>query len=128
MIKKILLFLLISLTIGTTASAQEYYRRNTKYVDTATFMVWAAPAFSMQFPFGNGYLASTFNYNFCIGLDVTMKTQSNWTFDVGFNYMFGSTIRKQVPQILGSMAFLHPKNEKEDIPVIFNGAGNNRQP
>lgn len=126
MIKKILLFLLISLTVVATAYAQEYYRRDMKYVDTAALMIWAAPAFSVQAPFGKGYLASTFNYNLCIGLDVTMKTQSNWTFDVGFNYMFGSKTRKQVPQILGDMVFLHPKNADEDIAVFFNAAGNNQ--
>jgi uncharacterized glyoxalase superfamily protein PhnB len=125
MIKKTILFFLVALTVASTASAQEFYRREFKYVDTATFMVWASPNFSMQFPFGKGYLSSTFNYNYNVGLDLTMKTKSNWTLETGFNYMFGSSIRKQIPDILGDMAFLYNINDKEQIVVIFNGAGNN---
>jgi hypothetical protein len=125
MIKKTIFFFLIAFTVTSTAFAQEFYRRDFKYVDTATFMIWASPNFSVQFPFGTGYLASTFNFNYNIGFDFTIKTKSNWTFDAGFNYMFGSKVRKQVPEILGDMAFLHNINDKEQIAVIFNGAGNN---
>jgi len=126
--KKTILFFLIFFTVGTTLFAQEFYRRNPNYVDTATFMIWASPNFSVQWPFGQGYLASTFNFNYNIGLEFTMKTKSNWTFGAVFNYMFGSRGRKQVPDILGDMAFIHIINDKEGIAVIFNGAGDNSMP
>jgi hypothetical protein len=84
-------------------------------------MVWASPNFSMQFPFGKGYLASTFRYNFNVGFDITVKTKSNWTFDLAFNYMFGSKLRKTQKELLGDMVYLRNDTAKE---VIFNGAGN----
>ncbi|MCL2289715.1 MAG: hypothetical protein FWC34_03290 [Bacteroidetes bacterium] len=121
--KKIFLLLLISCAAVTTVFSQEFYRRDHRYVDTATFMIWASPTFSMQAPFGKGYLASTFNFNYNVGLDLTMKTRSNWTIDLTFNYMFGSKIRKRPEEILGDMAF-YPISDT--LPaVIFNGAGNN---
>jgi len=123
--KKTIFFLLIFFTAGTTLFAQEFYSRNPNYVDTATVMIWASPNFSVQLPFGKGYLASTFHFNYNIGLEFTMKAKSNWTFGAVFNYMFGSKIRKQVPEILGDMAFLHRINDKEEISVIYNYAGDN---
>jgi len=123
--KKIILMLLLSFTVGSTAFSQEFfYRRNPNYVDTATFMIWASPNFSVQFPFGQGYLASTFNFNYNIGIELTMKTKSNWTFDVAFNYSFGSKIRKMPKDILGDIIF-DVGSDSVKVPVIFNGAGNN---
>jgi len=121
MSKKLLLLIVISLTTLMNLFSQEFYRHDQKYVDTATFMIWGSPNFSVQFPFGNGYLASTFNFNYCIGLDFTFKTKSNWTFDAGFNYMFGSKVRQQPEDILGDMVI----KTNDGRYVIFNGAGNN---
>jgi hypothetical protein len=122
MMKKAFLFLLISFAALTTSFSQEFYRRDVNYIDTATFMIWASPNFSVQFPFGQGYLASTFNYNLSIGAELTFKTVSNWTFDVGFNYMFGSKIRKSPKEILGDMVM---DTVRGPFWPIFNGAGNN---
>lgn len=117
--------------------SQEFYRRDANYVDTATFMIWASPNFSAQFPFGKGYLASTFKSNYSIGLDLTIKTKSNWTIDVGFNYMFGSNIRpasrnsnkvETARGIFGDMVIDRETMYKDSIkhePAFFNGAGNN---
>jgi len=121
--KKIILLLLVSCAAVTTVFSQEFYRRDLSYVDTATFMIWASPNFSMQTPFGKGYLASTFNFNYNIGLEVTMKTKSNWTIDLAFNYMFGSKVRLRYEEILGDIAF-YPVSDTLP-PVILNGAGNN---
>jgi len=121
--KKIILFLLFAFTAGATAFSQEFLRKDKHYVDTATFMIWASPNFSMQFPFGNGYLASTFNFNYSAGLEVTMKTASNWTLDLAFNYSFGSKIRKMPKDILGDMWFTYP--DEAGAPVVFNRDGNN---
>jgi len=121
MIKKVLLFLTIILLFLMNLFSQEFYRRENKYVDTATFMIWASPCFSLQFPFGKGYLSSTFDFNYNIGLDFTFKLKSNWTFDAVFNYMFGSKVVKKPTAILGDMVIETADNKY----VIFNGAGNN---
>jgi hypothetical protein len=55
-----------------------------------------------------------------------MKSHANWTVDVGFNYMFGSKIRKAPRDILGDIWFAHTVNANTSIPVIFNGAGHNQ--
>ena len=124
--KKLILFIFTFVVFYINVSSQELYnRRDRNYVDTATFMFWASPNFSMQFPFGKGYLASTFKYNLCVGLDLTMKTKSNWTFDIGFNYMFGGRIKLAQEDILGDMVFYGPEDEKKKKPIVFNGAGNN---
>jgi len=124
--KKIILFLLFSFTAGATAFSQEWYRKDIHYVDTATFMIWASPNFSIQFPFGKGYLASTFNFNYSVGFEATIKTASNWTLEAAFNYSFGSKIRKMPNDILGDMFFLHYRSESDTaVPVVFNGNGNN---
>jgi hypothetical protein len=85
-------------------------------------MIWASPNFSVQFPFGKGYLSSTFNYNYSIGAEVTFKTLSNWTVDLGFNYMFGSKSRKSPKDILGDMVM---EVVEDTLWAVFNGAGNN---
>ena len=124
--KKITLFCFTFMIFFTTVFSQEFYRRDLNYVDTATFMVWAAPNFSMHVPFGKGYLASTFNYNFSVGLDIAIKTKSNWTIDIGFNYMFGSRlITKDLTEILGDMAFYGPADTLKKKAIVYNGAGNN---
>jgi len=125
MSKKILFFLIFFLLTLMNLFSQEFYRRENNYVDTSTFMIWASPHFSVQFPFGKGYLSSTFNFNYDIGLDVDFKTKSNWTFDVAFNYMFGSKIIKKPTDILGDMVIVSIDDKGNEKYVIFNGAGNN---
>ena len=131
MSRKIFLILTIFLLTLMNLFSQEYNTRDNKYVDTATFMIWASPNFSVQFPFGKGYLSSTFDFNYNIGLDVDFKTKSNWTFDAVFNYMFGSKVIKKPTDILGDMLIevieVDPNNPNNTTTkyVIFNGAGNN---
>jgi len=121
----------------TSVFSQEFMKRNPNYVDTATFMVWASPKFAVQVPFGKGYLPTTFNVkatkfncNFDCGIDITIKTKSNWTIELGFDYMFGSKISKKPKDILGDMYFIKENyndvEEKWDtIHVVFNKEGNN---
>jgi hypothetical protein len=123
--KKSILFFIGFIVSFTTVFSQEYYRRDDRYVDTATFMFWATPNFSVQFPFGKGYLASTFKNDYSVGIDFTLKTKSNWTFDMGFNYMFGSKIKLAPEDFLGDMVFYGVEDIKKKNPIIFNGAGNN---
>jgi len=126
MSKKSISFLFIFFVCCSTVFAQELYRRGDKnYVDTATFMIWASPNFSFQFPFGKGYLSSTFKNNYCVGLDMTVKTKSNWTFDIGFNYMFGSKLKLKPTDFLGDMVFFGDDDTNHEKPIIYNGAGNN---
>ena len=125
MSKKIFFLLTISLLTLINLFSQEYYRREDKYLDTATFMIWASPNFSVQFPFGKGYLPTTFNFNYDIGLDFTFKTKSNWTFDAVFNYMFGSKITKKPQDVLGDMVIVTYDSEGREKYVFFNAAGNN---
>ncbi|MDR2972294.1 MAG: hypothetical protein LBU83_10250 [Bacteroidales bacterium] len=119
--KKTIFFIFILSVTFVNLFSQEYYRRDNNYLDTATFMIWASPNFSVQFPFGKGYLASTFNYNYNIGIDFSIKTKSNWTLDAVFNYMFGSKVIKSPEDILGDIVI---KTDNGSY-VIFNGAGNN---
>jgi hypothetical protein len=120
--KKSILFLFLSFSTFLSVFSQEFYRRNKTQIDTATSMIWATPNFSVQIPFGKGgYLDSTFKFNYKIGLDLTFKTKSNWSFDLAFNYMFGSKVRLRPEEILGDAFFYI-----NDTTVgIFNGAGNN---
>ena len=120
MSKRLFLILVFFHAALISVFSQELNRHDKNYVDTATFMFWASPNFSVQFPFGKGYLASTFNFNYCVGLDLSMKLKSNWTIDVGFNYMFGSKTIKNAEDILGDMVII-----TNNGGVIFNGAGNN---
>ncbi|MCL2246128.1 MAG: hypothetical protein FWC10_03340 [Lentimicrobiaceae bacterium] len=119
--KKIILFFLIFFVALTTVFSQEYFKRDLKYVDTATFMIWASPKFAVQVPFGEGYLAKTFNFNYDIGLDFTIKTKSNWTIEIAFDYMFGSKVRKPCSEILGENVLVFD-GTKDSVP--FNVAGN----
>jgi len=124
--KKIIFFLLFAFATGATAFSQEFYRKDIHSVDTATFMFWASPNFSVQFPFGKGYLASTFGFNYSVGLEATMKTASNWTLDLAFNYSFGSKIIKKPNDVLGDMWFTYYRNSSDTaVPVVFNRDGNN---
>jgi len=72
-------------------------------VDTSTMMVWTHANFGYQIPFGSGYLSSTFGNNFNIGTGLIIKSKQNWTFDLYFNYMFGSDVVLADSAILGSM-------------------------
>jgi len=132
MSKKYTISILLFFVALSTLFSQEYYKRDTYYVDTATFMVWASPKFVVQFPFGKGYLATTFDFNYDIGFDFTIKTKSNWTIDVNFDYMFGSKITKSPTDIMGDMFFFVEKFYVKDgkqmidtVKVVFNGAGKN---
>jgi len=121
MIKKTILYLLIVM-MSIPAFSQEYYVRDKKEVDSATFMIWGSPNFSVQLPFGQGYLAKTFNYNLNFGVDITIKTQSNWTIDIAFNYMFGSKVSLTPRELLGDMSLT------DSILAVLNSAGNNKVP
>jgi len=118
--RKAILSLLIFWGVITTGFTQEFLRPDPNFIDTATLMIWASPKFAVHLPFGTGYLASTFNFNFDIGLDATIKTKSNWTIDLVFDFMFGSKVRKSARDILGDATF---NIDGDDF--IFNGAGTN---
>ena len=137
--KKAILSFFVFFTAIFTMFSQEYLKKDPTYVDTATFMVWASPKFAMHFPFGKGYLAETFNFinldgkfnpNYDAGLDITIKTKSNWTIELNFDYMFGSKISKDPQNILGDMRFyttnFNTTTQKIDTTfVVFNKEGNN---
>jgi len=120
--KKTILFFLLFFTILSPVFSQEFYRRDINYVDTATFMIWASPNFSVHFPFGKGYLATMFKHNYSIGFDFTFKTKTNWSFDVGFNYMFGSKVKKNAKDILGDIAI---EFIKDTLYGFYNVSGKN---
>jgi hypothetical protein len=130
--KKIVFLVFSFFLIVTNLFSQEFFRRDPSYVDTATFMFWASPKFAMQFPFGKGYLASTFNFSLSAGLDFVLKTKSNWTIEFGFEYMFGSKIKKRPEDVLGDMFFIKEETSTIDniidtvwINVVYNVEGNN---
>jgi len=121
--KKTILSFFVLLTTICSVFSQEFLKKDLEYVDTATFMIWATPKFAIQTPFGNGYLAKTFKFNYESGLDITFKTKSNWTIDLVFDYMFGSKLRGSPENFLGDMLF-YPYSDT--LPgAVYNGAGNN---
>lgn len=93
--KSAIIFVLLLGILSTTAVAQhqdDIVLRNNA-VDTATRMVWVDANFAYQFPFGT--LAETFKGNMNIGVGVNYKTSENWTWGIGFNYLFGSKVKDQ---------------------------------
>ena len=81
------IFFNILLTPFTSSYAQVNQKLD---VDTATNMIWTGASFGYQFPFGK--LSHTFKNNFNLGTGFTFKTASNWTWNLHFNYMFGSKL------------------------------------
>lgn len=116
--KKVILLLFIGLCVLPAGlRAQSHIRTDFKdknYVDTSTTMVWAGVNMMGQLPLG--YLKEWFKPNMAVGANVTLKTKSNWTLDVGFNYMFGSNLRDTTFAFLGDLA-------NED-GIVWDGNGN----
>ena len=98
--KKIAL-LFVFLSILTASFAQLTKRLNKELVDSTTTIVWLEANFSYQLPVG--YLAETFKGNFNIGTGFTYKTSKNWTWNINFNYMFGSKLSCGLRDVLGPM-------------------------
>ena len=68
-------------------------------VDSTTHFIWVSPSFAYQWPFGS--LKETFKSNMNFGVDLTYKTNKNWTVSLDFNYLFGSKLRDQAA-VVGS--------------------------
>lgn len=103
--KRHLLLLLALCTLSLGLRAQSHVRTNFKdknYVDTSATMVWTGVNMAGQLPVG--YLRDWFKPNLAVGTGVTLKTKSNWTFDVNFNYMFGANLRDTSFAFLGDLA------------------------
>ncbi len=100
--KKIAFFLFF-LSFSTLLWAQKGDKK--VQVDSATNILWTEANISYQFPFGELY--KTFKPNFNLGTALTYKTAKNWSFNVRFNYMFGSNIRCDWKNILGNMVNSH---------------------
>jgi len=99
--KKYFIFLLSFLTISLGYSQKDAQNKNG--IDTATTMVWTGANFSIDFPFGKGYLSETFTFNYNVGTRLILKTKTNWTFDFFFNYMFGSNIKLSSDEVFGDL-------------------------
>ncbi|MBP1673002.1 MAG: hypothetical protein H6Q25_817 [Bacteroidetes bacterium] len=95
--------LLIIATLSIFSSFAQIKNQNKFDVDTATKMVWTHANFGYHIPFGSGYLGSTFGNNYNIGTGLILKNKQNWTFDLYFNYMFGSDVLLADTAVLGSM-------------------------
>lgn len=91
--KSLLLFLMCSCFLTVTAQRNADIELRKGQVDTATRMIWTGANFAYQFPFGT--LGETFKNNWNIGTGFTYKTQSNWTYSINFNYLFGSQVKDQ---------------------------------
>ncbi len=94
---------------------QPYYRtdfKDKKYVDTAATMLWAGVNIGGQLPVGT--LHEWFKPNLSVGVDLTLKTKSNWTIDFAANYMFGAKLRDTTFAFLGD---LYQNN------IIYDGNG-----
>ena len=80
------------------------------YIDSGATMVWTGVNMSGYLPVG--YLHEWFKPNLSVGTGVTVKTASNWTFDVNFHYMFGSNLRDTTSELFVPDAL--------DVTVHFN--------
>ncbi|MDR2868362.1 MAG: hypothetical protein LBV46_02345 [Bacteroidales bacterium] len=86
--------LLVVLTLGLNRhgfAQSEFYDNGQPTVDSATSMVFLGANFSTLFPFG--MMRDTFKMNLNFGAILMVKTKSNWTIDLNFNYYFASSIR-----------------------------------
>ncbi len=106
--KKSLTVFLLALLLPWVVTAQRGSLSNTRtdfssksYIDSAATMVWTGVNMSGFLPFGE--LRSWFKPNLGVGTGVTVKTNRNWTFEVNFNYMFGSNLRDTTAAFLGDM-------------------------
>lgn len=100
----LLLLPLFLLPCGALAQRGAFYRtdfKNKSYIDTMATMVWTGVNVGYQLPFGD--LGKTFLGNFNVGTGITAKTKHNWTFDINFNYMFGSNLKDKSFAFLGDM-------------------------
>jgi hypothetical protein len=91
--KKAILLILIGLlcqSVQVRAQSQ-YYKTEEPVTDTATTMVMLGANFSTLFPFG--MMRDTFKMNLNFGGLLMVKTKTNWTIDVNFNYFFASDVR-----------------------------------
>lgn len=116
--KRNILLLFIGLCLLPAAlQAQSHVKTDYKdknYVDTAAMMVWTGVNMSGQLPLG--YLHDWFKPNLSVGTGVTLKTKSNWTFDINLSYMFGGNLRDTTFAFLGDLA-----NENN---IVIDGNGN----
>lgn len=101
--KTLLLFLLCFFSLF--AFSQHTKILNKELVDSTTSIVWMEANFSYQIP--AGHLAETFKSNFNIGTGFTCKTSKNWTWNVNFNYLFGSKLSCDLREVLGPMVNSH---------------------
>ncbi len=113
--KTLIIGLLLLCLLPGALHSQSYYRtdfRNKNYVDTAAIMIWAGVNLGGQIPIG--LLHDWFKPNLSVGVDLTFKTKSNWTFDIAMNYMFGGNLRDTSYAFLGSLYQNH---------IIYDGNG-----
>lgn len=81
--KKVTLFLFIFFKVITYSQSE--------IKDSAIFMPMVSIHYTAQFPGGD--LVNRFGFNSAIGGEFGIKTKSNWNFALGYNYLFGNTIK-----------------------------------
>ncbi|MDR1112843.1 MAG: hypothetical protein LBL18_03680, partial [Bacteroidales bacterium] len=89
--KKILILVFIALLCRNVQAQSQFYDTGKPTTDTATTMVMIGANFSTLFPFG--MMRDTFKLNLNLGGLLMVKTKTNWTFDLNFNYFFASDVR-----------------------------------
>ncbi|MCQ2291685.1 MAG: hypothetical protein MJZ39_00800 [Bacteroidales bacterium] len=103
--KKIIITVVALVVLLPNMLQAQHYRTDFSskdYVDTMATMVWTGINMSGQIPLG-GTLREWFKPNLSMGAGFTVKTKKNWTFDVGFNYMFGGNLRDTSFAFLGDV-------------------------
>ena len=89
--KKVILLILICLLCRNMQAQSQFYDTGARITDTATTMIMVGANFSTLFPFG--MMRDTFKLNLNFGGLLMLKTKTNWTFDLNFNYFFASDVR-----------------------------------
>lgn len=71
--------------------AQENMQKSKKQLDSATLNIYISAAYSYQFPFFDWQ--DMYKSNSSINANFGVKTQSNWTYDINYNYTFNRSVR-----------------------------------
>ena len=63
-------------------------------VDSSGLILFLSPNFSYHFTMAD--LRKEFGNNLSIGMDISLKTKSNWSIDFGFNYYFNGKVENKI--------------------------------
>ena len=98
-------------------------KKNQAQVDSSDFIGFFHINTGYQLPLAD--MKDRFGSNAIVGAGFTLKTKTNWTFDVSYNYMFGTTVKNEaqyLANILSNEGFIIDGNgEIAEIKMMERG-------